>query len=94
MKFLTRDGKEAEKVIPSSSAIERSVFTRLLQKDAGASFEYCPYLTFFRKGQPILLFLLSIIQLLFHWNIHMTVSLGIVTTENSLENSLGSLHYF
>lgn len=56
MKFLTRDGKEAEKVIPSSSAIERSVFTRLLQKDAGASFEYCPYLTFFSEGSTYLTF--------------------------------------
>lgn len=56
MKFLTRDGKEAEKVIPSSSAIERSVFTRLLQKDAGASFEYCPYLTFYSEGTSYLSF--------------------------------------
>ena len=54
MKFLTRDGKEAEEVLSSSSAIERSTFTRLLQKDAGSSFKNCPYLTFLSEGESTL----------------------------------------
>lgn len=54
IKFMTRDGKEAKKVLSSSSAIERSIFTRLLQKDSGISFKNCPYLTFLSEGESTL----------------------------------------
>lgn len=54
MKFLTRDGKEAENAIRSSSTIERSIFTRILKADAGISFKNCPYLTFLSEGESTL----------------------------------------
>ena len=51
LKYINSSEQQAETVIESSSVIERSVFSRLMEKDNGASFKYNPYIIFYSEGQ-------------------------------------------
>ena len=55
IRFITNDGKEGIKVIQSSSTIERSVFSRLLNIDEDVEFSNCPYIVFFavEEDEPL-----------------------------------------
>ena len=56
LKYITSSDQYAETVIESSSVIERSVFSRLMEKDYCATFKYNPYLVFYSEGQSSIIF--------------------------------------
>ena len=56
LKYITSSDQYAETVIESSSVIERSVFSRLMEKDYCATFKYNPYLVFYSEGQSSITF--------------------------------------
>lgn len=56
LKYINSSDQYAETVIESSSVIERSVFSRLMEKDYCATFKYNPYLVFYSEGQSSITF--------------------------------------